>query len=202
MSKKTIENIFKVMAGTGNVGYLWEHVSYFEKAVPAEIAPFSDLASPGDIGRYAYRECHNFSAWIRLFAELISNKALTRLSHNELCEKGPADLNFGRTVRTIIEKASEVAKKRGIPLDRLEAMGKSLMLVIELRHSLQHGGLPSLLRTKPQIPGVDLQEVAAMAVPQNFANTKQIFYDANRILELLPTKVIRIRQGGEVEFLK
>ena len=62
MSKKTIENIFKVMAGTGNVGYLWEHVSYFEKAVPAEIAPFSDLASPGDIGRYAYRECHNFSA--------------------------------------------------------------------------------------------------------------------------------------------
>jgi len=83
MDKKTIGNVIKVMAGTGNVRYLWEHVSYFEKAVPGEIAPFIDLACPGDIGRYAYQECHNFSAWIRLYTELISNKAEAWLEHKD-----------------------------------------------------------------------------------------------------------------------
>lgn len=52
----------------GNENYLRNHIAYFEKKLEKEIEPYKRIK----INPLA--ECHNFSAWIRLYTELICNK--------------------------------------------------------------------------------------------------------------------------------
>jgi hypothetical protein len=201
MDKNTIENVFGVMRGIWNTSLLWGHVEYFEKKIPDEIEPFiGDMRWALNAESQACVECHNFGAWIRLYSELICNKAMTRLSHHELCSRGPTDFSFEELARMIIEKATVEAKVRKTPPEKFEAMSRSLKLIIELRHCFQHGGLPRSLRKKAPQLGIELKDVAPLANPQNFYATKQVFYDANLLLELLPTKTISISRKGDVEF--
>ena len=122
MDRKKVANVLDVLAGHGNVAFLFGHIDYFEKAIPAEIAPFIELAGALNAENWACQECHNFSAWIRLYSELVCNKAMTKLSHNELFENAPADFVFGELARVIIEKAAVIAEEKGIARERIEAM--------------------------------------------------------------------------------
>jgi len=51
-----------------NEVHLKNHIAYFEKRLEKEIEPYKRI----DISISSH--CHNFSAWIRLYTELICNK--------------------------------------------------------------------------------------------------------------------------------
>jgi len=201
MDEKTVKNINNLMTGMGNISYLWGHVDYFEKNVPDEIAPFIELGGALNVENWAYQECHNFSAWLRLYVELICNKAMIRFSHFSEGRIGPTEEDYAKSLEAIGERAFKTAREKRLSEQRCKVWNKSLKLVFQLRHSLQHGGIPRQIRRDKKFGGIKPQEVAEMAIPQNFSRTKKTFEKANLLLEkLLPTKTIVIHKNGEMEF--
>lgn len=198
------DNSMRLISGDGNIGYLWEHIDFYEKKLPKEIAPYEEEFRAVDTSRYAYQHCHYFSAWIRLFTELICNKVLVRICRVEYCKKNLSDYGFLVATDKIIQKAKSIASKKGIEVSQLEEMVKCLKLTIELRHSFQHGGVPGIIREKVRNAGVDLKDVTNMVNPKKYRETKKIFYKANELIEMIkpPNIAIRYNPSGKVVHAK
>lgn len=123
------------LGASGNENHLKNHIAYFEKKLEKEIEPYkrSEIS--------ILSRCHNFSAWIRLYTELICNKLVWSLHRSIGNWEKISDLNFGALKRSIEQ---EVKQSERIPTKpRLQNMFKALNYVIELRHSIQHGGMPN-----------------------------------------------------------
>ncbi|MGB7296676.1 MAG: hypothetical protein WBC70_13915 [Candidatus Aminicenantales bacterium] len=69
-------------------------------------------------------------------------------------------------------------------------MKESINLILNLRHSFQHGGLPNLMRDLWY--GCDLEKFERMLDPNNYKETKKIFQEAEKLLSLLPKPSIVI----------
>ena len=76
-------------------------------------------------------------------------------------------------------------------------MAKSLKIVVELRHTLQHGGMPNILR-KLKFKDVSLKDLVDMMVPQNYKRTRDIFQSANKLLQMVTDKVIVGHEDGSM----
>lgn len=198
------DNVFIVLRGLNNIGDLLSHVEYFEKAIPEEIAPFTgEKRDALNAEKRAYQECHNFSAWLRLYVELICNKSLIRFSHYGECKTGIDELDYAKVLEAIGNRAFMAAREKRIPKQKIEDMNKALKLVFQLRHSIQHGGIPLQLRKEKKFGGIKPEEVARMINPQNFNATKKVFLKANRLLEgFLPVKMILLERGQPTRFLE
>jgi len=173
----------------GNENHLKNHIAYFEKKLEKEIEPYKRI----EINISSH--CHNFSAWIRLYTELICNKLVWRLYRAigdweniiELCFKDLSD--------TIEQKVKQV---KNMPTDhRLKNMIKALNYVIELRNSFQHGGMPNPMPRKRS--KIDKMLLIKMGDPRHYERTKIIFSFANELLELLPKTVIRFYPEGYLQ---
>jgi len=199
--EELLKNAMSFISGSGNLNYLREHVSYFEKNLPEEIAPYEGTDGVIEIANYAYLKCHSFAAWIRLYAEFICNLAMATLSRAEFCQVKMDNYSFRSLAEKIIEKAGNVYAQKGISADRFKKMIKSFKMTIELRHTTQHGGIPWVIRNKAKFPDIDLFEVAEMVNPINYRETKEIFHDAKALIDLLPKPTIRLKQGGYVSFI-
>jgi len=77
-------------------------------------------------------------------------------------------------------------------------MIKAFKLTIELRNTIQHGGIPRVLRNIPMFKDIDLREVAKMANPLNYQETKKIFLDADDLVGLLPKYAVVSRKNGYI----
>jgi hypothetical protein len=185
------------MGSIGNVGYLWNFIDYFEKKLPEEIAPYpEDLVDIGGI-KYPYGECPNFAAWVRLYVEAICNKILGSIARAKDFEKSIADIYFGPALKEIFAIGEKECLQRGIPKTESKGMAKALKIVVELRHTLQHGGMPNILR-ELKYKEVTIEDLAAMMAPQRYKKTKEIFQSANKLLQLLPQPIMVSYQNGTV----
>ncbi len=72
-------------------------------------------------------------------------------------------------------------------------------MVVELRHTLQHGGIPNILRDINFKNDVDEEDINKMMVPQNYKETKKTFYDANSLIESLPRPTIIAYKNGSIK---
>jgi hypothetical protein len=199
--EELFKNAMSFISGSGNLNYLREHVSYFEKNLPGEIAPYEGTDGVIEIANYAYLKCHSFVAWIRLYAEFICNLAMATLSRAEFCQDKMVDYSFHGLTEKTIKKARKACKQKGVSAERFEKMKRSFKMTIELRHTTQHGGIPWVIRDKAKFPDIDLFEVAEMFNPIKYRETKEIFLDAKGLIDLLPKPTIRVGRGGSVSFL-
>jgi len=184
------------MGGKGNVGYLWNYLDYFEKKLEDEIVSYKEIDAP------AHLYCPNFAAWLRIFTELICNKSLIELHRAEELQKEIKCYHFGSAVKKIIEITERIIATTRIKKNEFERLKKTIKMVVELRHTLQHGGIPNILRDIHFKNDVDEEDINKMMVPQNYKETKKIFYDANRLIELLPSPTFTVYKNGSVKFKK
>ncbi len=197
--EKLSQNAMKMISGLGNCSYLYAHIEFFEKKLPAEIAAYEQLPDTPFRANYAYQNCPHFIAWIRLYPEFICNRAMASLSRSEKLDKDPTKYNFSNTAKGIFKVARERRTEKNVPEERLEAMIKAFKLTIELRHTIQHGGLPSVLRAAPFCEDIDLADVARMASPINYRETKVTFSIANELISFLPQPIIIGKADGSIE---
>jgi len=184
--KVGIKEGLNYIGALGNETHLKNHIAYFEKKVEKEIEPYKRI----EISISSH--CHNFSAWIRLYTELICNKSAWSL-YRAIGDWGKiSDLSF-RELRKSIKQ--EVMQAKSLPTKhKLQNMIKALHYVIELRHSFQHGGMPNPMPRKRR--KIDEMLLLKMANPRHYKRTKIIFSCANELLELLPKTVIRAYPEG------
>jgi len=194
MNKKTetlgVGNYF---GGMGNVGFLWSYLKYFEKKLEAEIVPYKKISPP------AYLACPNFAAWLRIYTELICNKLLTEIHRADKLQKKINTYQFREMVEKIIRITERKIATNKIKKNEFAKLKKAIKMVVELRHTLQHGGIPNILRDIKYKNDIDEEDINKMGVPQNYKETKRIFYDANRLIDLLPKPTIRAYKNGSIK---
>jgi len=200
IKKELSNNASSLISGLGNCSYLYTHIEYFEKRLATEIAFYEENLGDPFLAKWAYQNCSNFVAWIRLYPEFICNRAMASLSRSERCETKLTDYNFTNTAAKIFKLIRDKHQDIDVSEARLEEMIKAFKLTIELRHTIQHGGLPSVLRDTVKFEGIDLEEVAEMANPLKYRETKKIFSDANELIQLLPMPTIVFMEDGGIRF--
>jgi len=186
--KVSINESWDYLSAWGNENIIKNYVAYFEKKMDSEINEFQDLEY--DISSANFP---NFAAWIRFYTELICNSLHWRLFRYEGDWKKIQNLSFGKARDVIIEGIERETELRvdRIEKNELEMMKDAINLVLNLRHSFQHGGLPNLLR--------DLwyksneQKLIRMLRPKNYKETKEIFLKAEALIKLLPQPIIRFK---------
>jgi len=174
------------LSAWGNENIIRNYVVYFEKKMDSEINEFHDLEY--DISSASFP---NFAAWIRFYTELICNSLHWRLFRIEGDWKKIQNLPFGKARDMIIERIERETELRAdrIEKNKLETMKDAVNLVLNLRHSFQHGGLPNLMR--------DLwyksneEKLIRILRPKNYKETKEIFLKAEALIKLLPQPIIR-----------
>lgn len=179
-----VDSAKQIISGSGNIDYLLDFIEYFEKKIPEEIAQVEE-------GYYfPYIKCPNFGAWIRIYTEYICNKAIIRLFHALDCiGKKIKDYGYEEAVQGIMNILNS---------DDFENKSLPLRKVIELRHSIQHGGIPNIIRNIGEKSGVSKTDVLNMTMPKNYSITKKTFSDANELISSLPTKSF-VFQDGHIE---
>ena len=176
------------LSAWGNENIIQNYIAYFEKKMIAEINEVQELEY--DISSANFP---NFAAWIRFYTELICNSLHWRLFLIEGDWKKIQNIPFGKARNIIIERIERETELRAdrIEISKLETMKDAVNLVLNLRHSFQHGGLPNLMR--------DLwyksneEKLIRILRPKNYKETKEIFLKAEALIKLLPQPIIRFK---------
>ena len=176
------------LSAWGNENIIQNYIAYFEKKMIAEINEVQELEY--DISSANFP---NFAAWIRFYTELICNSLHWRLFLIEGDWKKIQNIPFGKARDIIIERIERETELRAdrIEISKLETMKDAVNLVLNLRHSFQHGGLPNLMR--------DLwyksneEKLIRVLRPKNYKETKEIFLKAEALIKLLPQPIIRFK---------
>jgi hypothetical protein len=187
---KLSQNALSMIGGLSNCHCIFSHIEFYEKKLASEIVPNQTES--------IHQNCPSFAAWIRLWPEYICNRAMASLSRSEKCVTRLTDYYFTEMAKKIIEIVKSHQNVNKIPEARLNNMIKALKLTIELRHTIQHGGLPKVLRDIPKFKDIDLREVAEMANPLKYQKTKKIFLDADDLVGLLPKYAVVFRKNGYI----
>jgi hypothetical protein len=187
--KVSISDGQRYIAAFGNKNILNNHVYYFEKLAKAEI----DNNRTGAGKDVSFTEYPNFVVWLRLYSEYISNalywKAFLHEGDKEIFKPGRKS-GFRSIRESVIKKIEDnnKATANAISEEEMKLMKKSINLVLNLRHSFQHGGLPNLLRDLSD--NCDEMEFYNMLIPNNFLETKKIFKQAEALVKLLPQPTV------------
>jgi len=189
MRKVSIIEGRRYLGAWGNENILKNHVCYFEKRAKEEI----DNNRTGAGKEVSLSEYPNFAVWLRLYSEFISNALYWKLFRHEGDEEifKPGRKSGFRLIRDSAIKKIEQNNKganSSISKEELGQMKKSINLVLNLRHSFQHGGLPNLLRELSD--DCEESEFYNMLIPNNFPETKKIFNQAEALVKLLPQPAI------------
>lgn len=189
MRKVSIREGRRYLAAWGNENILKNHVCYFEKQAIKEI----EVNRTGAGKDVSLSEYPNFAVWLRLYSELICNSLYWRLfRHQGDKEIFKPGRKYGfQSIRESVIKRIEINNKTAaVPISKEEMgqMKKSINLVLNLRHSFQHGGLPNLLRDLSD----DCEEADFynMLIPNDFPETKKIFKLAEALVNFLPQSTI------------
>ena len=134
----------------------------------------------------------NFAAWIRFYTELICNSGYWKILRYNGNWEGVSKKGFGKLIKSIIEKLEQefVSSTQRITDTDIKKMKEAIYLILNLRHSFQHGGLPNLMRDLWY--GSDEGKFYSMLNPENHKETKEIFLNAERLLKFLPQPTIGI----------
>ena len=173
------------LSAWGNENIIRNYVAYFEKKLEDEVAKFKNVGMNVSSAYYP-----NFAAWIRFYTELTCNSLYWRLFRYEGECKNVISMRFKDLRKSIFEKIDEYAETLSNKLTQKEMnnMKKSIDLIINLRHSFQHGGLPNLMRDLNY--GVSEKELASMLNPNKYRDTKEIYLNAEKLLKILPQRTV------------
>lgn len=174
----------------GNENIIRNYVAYFEKRMESEIAELDRIEY--DISSAYYP---NFAAWIRLYSELICNSLYWKLFRYEGDWGKIQWLPFRKARNIIVERIEKETTILATKINRddLTSMIEDINLVLNLRHSFQHGGLPNPMRDLWY--GSDEEKFIRMLNPKNHKETKEIFVRAEKLIKLLPQLTIIITEG-------
>lgn len=183
--KVSVSEFSKYFSFFGNKNIIENHISYFEKKLKEELDQYKDIEMEISLAHYP-----NFAAWIRLYSELICNSLYWSLFRYEGDWQKINEMSYGETRNYIIEKIKRETRlsPRKITENEIAEMKKSINLVINLRHSFQHWGVPNIVRALRY--GSSLEEIASMLNPKNYEKTRKIFENAEALIKLLPQPTI------------
>jgi hypothetical protein len=183
--KESIEKSGYYISAWGNENIIRNYVAYFEKNLEKEVSEFKNIGI--EIGSVHYP---HFAAWLRFYTELICNSLYWKLFRYEGDWKKIIKKGFAEIIENIIGKINQDTALLSQKIDEIEInrMKKSISLVLNLKHSFQHGGLPNLMRDLR--PYVDQEEFLSMLNPNNYKETKKIFLNAEKLLQFLPQPTI------------
>lgn len=175
--KERVEEFIDHISAWGNENITRNHIAYFEKKLDEEIAPVKEIKFQVSLSNFP-----NFAVWIRLYTEFISNKFFWRLFRAREDWRKIDRIKF----KSIISEVEKMIKPSLIKnaIYKPENIRKASELVLELRHSFQHGGLPNLMRILNN--KVDERTFTKMLDPKHYKRTKKIFSCADYFIELLP----------------
>jgi len=182
MRKVSISEGHRYLGAWGNENILKNHVCYFEKRAKEEI----DNNKTDAKKEASLSEFPNFAAWLRLYAEFICNALYWRLFRHDGDEEifRPGRKSGFRSIRDSVIKKIEQYNyedaKTPISREEFNQMKKSINLVLNLRHSFQHGGLPNLLRKLSD--DCEEAEFYDLLIPNNFSETKKILKRAEALV--------------------
>lgn len=169
----------------GNENIIRNYVAHFEKKLKDEVAKFKNVGINVSSAHYP-----NFAAWIRLYTELICNSLYWKLFRYEGEWEKINNMGFGEIRDIIMERIKQeiTSFSQRITKYDINRMKESINLILNLRHSFQHGGLPNLMRDLWY--GSNKEELISMLKPHNYKETKEIFLEAEKLLKLLPQPII------------
>lgn len=179
--KVSIRESSLYLSAWGNENIIRNYVAYFEKKLGKEVSELENIEAEISSAHYP-----NFAAWIRFYTELICNSLYWRLFRYEGEWEKLILMRFKDLRKRIferIDKHTEILSNK-LMQEEMNNMKKSIDLIINLRHSFQHGGLPNLMRNLSY--GVREQELASMLNPNKFRDTKEKFLNAEKLLKILP----------------
>jgi hypothetical protein len=138
--------------------------------------------------------CPYFAAWIRFYTELICNSLYWKMYRYDGNWEEVSRIGFGNLRNNIIEKLEQEfdSSPQEIPDNDIEKMKEAISLILNLRHSFQHGGLPNLMRNLWY--GSDEGKFYSMLNPENHKETKEIFLTAEKLLRFLPQPTIIFKE--------
>jgi hypothetical protein len=183
--KASINNSRYYLSAWGNENIIRNYIAYFEKKLEKEVLELKNMRIGISSAHYP-----NFAAWIRFYTELICNSLYWRLFRyegdwKEIIKKGFNKIRDNIMKKIEQETASLSQKINDIEIDRMK---ESINLILNLRHSFQHGGLPNLMRDL--LYKSDQEEFISMLNPNKYKETKEIFLNAEKLLHLLPQPII------------
>jgi len=169
----------------GNTNILENHIYFFEKEIDKEVKNIRFLPNP------SISSCPYFSVWIRLNTELLVNLMFYNYHRYTGCDWEEIINQGFKFIKEKIENLIIDNKKWLSQTDFSWAeVNKSINLVIELRHSIQHGGIPNILRKINNRQYIEA--IYEMLNPINFKETKLIFQKAKKFSEVLPKTTISV----------
>ena len=198
MTRKEVERTFEYIFCSGNTAYLSCHLFFYERKLPREIARFIASDYP-EGGGYVFGQCHYFAAWIRFYPELICNKMFGVLSRYRHFKESISDSSFRKAQKAVREITHPISIAKRVEPTEFEEMNRCLSLTIELRHTLQHGGVPNILR-EMRDPSLSLSDLNKIIDPINYVETKQVFLKADKLISMIPLPIVAIGQGDIVKF--
>lgn len=185
--KVSFEEGRQYISAWGNENILKNHIAYFEKKLGKEIATYENEEIGVSLSHYP-----NFAVWIRLYSELICNSLYWRLLRSEGDWTRFEYTGFEAAKNMLFLKIDEKkpAFQKNINEHDIDRMKESFELILDLRHSFQHGGLPNLMRKLKYCK--DPAKLDGMLNPNNYEVTKKIFLEAEELLKLLPQPPVAI----------
>jgi len=184
--KESIKESREYIYALGNENIIRNYIKYFEKKLEAEVSSLKEIKIPVSSVNYP-----NFAAWIRFYTELICNSLYWRLFRYEGDWKKINEYGYGTVRKMIIERIKkEITTHSLIKTNaELKKMKKAINLVLNLRHSFQHGGLPNTMRELWY--GSNKKDFIEMLNPNNYKKTKKTFSYAEDFIKLLPQPTIK-----------
>ncbi len=174
----------------GNENIIRNHIAFFEKKVEKELLFLKkDITSSPN---YPNANYPNFAAWIRFNTELVCNSLYWRLFRYEGDWKIISEYRFVDLIKEIQDRINNEISSSSIKMKKgeLEEMIKAVNLVLNLRNSFQHGGLPNIMRKLRG--GSKEKDFEEMLYPNNYKKTKKIFSYAQDFTEVLPKRKINM----------
>lgn len=178
------------LSAWGNENIVKNYIAYFEKKLIKEVSAFKNMGIEISSAHYP-----NFAAWIRFYSGLISNSLHWKLFRYEGNWENIQKLSFGEARDMMIERIEKETEPLADKMNQSEltTMKEAINLVLNLRHSFEHGGLPNLMRSLRYKSSED--KFIRMLNPKNYKETKEIFVKAEKLIKLLPQSTIVITEG-------
>jgi len=185
-SRVSFSNFEQYISAWGNENIIKNYIIHFEKKLEEEISTFKKIKMQVSSVNYP-----NFAAWIRFYTELICNSLYWKLFRYEGDWKRVSGCRFGKAREMIAERIEkEIASHSFVKIKyKIKKMKNAINLVLNLRHSFQHGGLPNAMRELWY--GSNEKEFTEMLNPNNYKKTKKIFACAENFIKLLPQPTIK-----------
>lgn len=178
MRENSMQRFLDILSGGGNSNVLYGFISYYQQHLDSKFKSNTSLKDP-------IYNSHEYFMWLLLNTLRISNRLENICFRIGIISRVDEKTSYDKMITKI---------KKSIPSNVKKKMS-SLALVLELRHSFVHYGLPNIIR-KSKIKNQILK------CQKDYSFTKSVFEETNLILNAISVPKVtdptnRITIGGK-----